>query len=196
MWVVTCINGMNFICFRKFGNSGKWCRNFPAKVFRNSGNCWISEMQTIQPKITEIPGAKLNGKKTSAKKKIENLGISREVVLFYGNFGKYCSIRYWKLPKIRTGCLGWMEGAQLISGQITYLNCKCTARIETDCNFKKNGPRFSRLSSCVVKKWPRTEHSFFPFDRITGVFLVEFQKDDWNYYIKRVPLTVRRKKNK
>ena len=51
-------------------------------------------MQTIQPKITEIPGAKLNGKKTSAKKKIENLGISREVVLFYGNFGKYCSIRY------------------------------------------------------------------------------------------------------
>ena len=56
-----------------------------------------------------------------------------------GNFGKYCSIRYWKLPKIHTACLGWMEGAQLISGQITYLNCKCTARRETDCNFNKMG---------------------------------------------------------
>ena len=158
---------MNFICLRKFGNSGKWCRNFPAKVFRNSGNCWISEMQTIQPKITEIPGAKLNGKKTSAKKKNQNVGIPREVVLFYGNFSKNCSIRYWKLPKIQTRCLGWMEGTQLISGQITYLNCECTARMETDCNFIQNGPRFSRISSCVVKKCPRTDDALFPFDRIT-----------------------------
>ena len=74
------------------------------------------------------------------KKKFENVGIPREVVLFYGNFGKNCSIRYWKLPKIQTRCLGWMEGTQLISGQITYLNCECTARMETDCNFIQNGP--------------------------------------------------------
>ena len=39
----------------------------PRKVFRNSGNCWISEMRTIQPKIPGIPGAKLNGKKTPGK---------------------------------------------------------------------------------------------------------------------------------
>ena len=31
----------------------------------------------------------------------ENLGIPREVVLFYGNFGKRCSIRSWKFPKIQ-----------------------------------------------------------------------------------------------
>ena len=109
-----------------------------------------------------------NGKKTSAKKKkFENWCIPREVVLFYGNFGKNCSIRYWKLPKIQTRCLDWMEGTQLISGQITYLNCECTARMETDCNFIQNGPRFSRISSCVVKKCPRTDDALFPFDRIT-----------------------------
>ena len=38
-------------------------------------------MRTFQPKILEIPGAKLNGKKTSGKKVSENLGIPREVVL-------------------------------------------------------------------------------------------------------------------
>ena len=43
-------------------------------------------MPTIQPKILEILGAKLNGKKTSGKKKFENLGIPREVVPFFGNF--------------------------------------------------------------------------------------------------------------
>ena len=39
----------------------------PRKVFRNSGNCWISEMRTIQPKIPEIPEVKLNGKQTPGK---------------------------------------------------------------------------------------------------------------------------------
>ena len=63
------------------------------------------EMRTIQPQNLEIPGAKLNGKTTSGKKNFENLGIAREVVLFFGNFGKCCSIRYWKLPKIQTAPL-------------------------------------------------------------------------------------------
>ena len=49
----------------------------------------FSEMRIIQPKIPEIPGPKLNGKKTSGK-----LGINREVILFFRNFGKCCSIRY------------------------------------------------------------------------------------------------------
>ena len=60
------------------------------------------EMRTIQPQNQEIPGAKLNGRTTSRKKIFENLGIPCEVVVFFGNFGKCCSIRYWKLPKIQT----------------------------------------------------------------------------------------------
>ena len=40
-------------------------QKFPWIVSRNSGNCWISEMRTIQPKILEIPGAKRKGKKTA-----------------------------------------------------------------------------------------------------------------------------------
>ena len=36
----------------------------------------------------------------------ENLGIPREVVLVFGNFGKCCSFRYWKLPKIQTRRFG------------------------------------------------------------------------------------------
>ena len=43
-------------------------QKFPENVSRNSGNCWISEMRTIQPKILEILGAKLKEKKTSGKK--------------------------------------------------------------------------------------------------------------------------------
>ena len=56
--------------------------------------------------ILEIPAAKLDGKKTSGKKFFEHLGIPREVVLFFGNFEKSCSIHYWKLPKILTGRFG------------------------------------------------------------------------------------------
>ena len=63
-------------------------------------------MRTIQLKILEILGAKLNGKKIPGKKSFENLGIPREVVVFFENFGKSCSIRYWKLPKIQTGHFG------------------------------------------------------------------------------------------
>ena len=43
-------------------------------------------MRNIQPKILEIPGAKMKGKKTSREKRFENLGIPREVVLCFGNF--------------------------------------------------------------------------------------------------------------
>ena len=46
----------------------KMVHKFPGKVSRNSGNCWISELGAIQPKILDFPGAKLNGKKTSGKK--------------------------------------------------------------------------------------------------------------------------------
>ena len=41
--------------------------------------------------------------RTLPVKKIENLGIPRVVVLFFGNFGNRCFIRYRKLPKTETG---------------------------------------------------------------------------------------------
>ena len=47
----------------------------------------MSEMQIIQPKVLEIPGAKLNEKKTSGKI-VGNLGIPRKVVLFLEIFEK------------------------------------------------------------------------------------------------------------
>ena len=42
-------------------------QKFPGKVSRNSGNCSISEMRTIQPKILDFLEAKLNGEKTCGK---------------------------------------------------------------------------------------------------------------------------------
>ena len=42
-------------------------RKFPVKIFRKFGNCWISEMRTVQPRVLKIPWAKLNGKKTFRK---------------------------------------------------------------------------------------------------------------------------------
>ena len=56
-------------------------QKFPGKVSRDSESCWISEMRTIQPNMLEIPGAKLNEKKTSEKKFPKNLGIPREEIL-------------------------------------------------------------------------------------------------------------------
>ena len=56
------------------------------------GNCWISEMRTIQPKI------------------------------LFGNFWKYCSIRFWTLPKIQTGRFDWMESAQPVIGPREIVN--------------------------------------------------------------------------
>ena len=95
---------------RKFGKSGKWYGKSRKSVqkFRKLLNFRNANL-TIQPKILEIPGAKLDGKKTSGKKFFEHLDIPREVVLFFGNFEKSCSIHYWKLPKILTGRFGWME---------------------------------------------------------------------------------------
>ena len=44
--------------------TGQMVRKFPGK----SGNCWISEERTIQPKIPEIPGWKSNGTEISREK--------------------------------------------------------------------------------------------------------------------------------
>ena len=41
---------------------------FPDKIDRKSGNCWISEEQNIQLKIPEIPRCRLNGTEIPGKK--------------------------------------------------------------------------------------------------------------------------------
>ena len=54
--------------FRKFGNSGKWYKNFPEKLPEIPQ---IDEFQKCEPfnrKILEIRGSKLYGKKTFRKK--------------------------------------------------------------------------------------------------------------------------------
>ena len=51
-------------------------------------------------------GSKVEWKGNFRENVFENLVIPREVFLFFGNFGKCCSIRYWKLPKIQTGHFG------------------------------------------------------------------------------------------
>ena len=50
--------------------------------------------------------SKLEWKENLREKFWENLGIPREIVLFFGNFGKCCSIRHCKLPKIQTARFG------------------------------------------------------------------------------------------
>ena len=73
-------------------HTGKWYRHFPEKNSRNSGS-------------------KVEWKENFWETFFENWGIPRETVLFFGNFGQFSSIRYWKLPKIKTARLGWMESA-------------------------------------------------------------------------------------
>ena len=83
-------------------------QKFPGKVSRNSRNCWISKMLTIQ---LIIPAAKMNGKKTSRKKISKIWVYLPKFVLFIENFGTCCSICYWKLTKIQSWRFGWMERA-------------------------------------------------------------------------------------
>ena len=59
-------------------------------------------MRTIQPKILEIPGAKLKEGKLLGKS-YRKFGCNSRGCPLFENFGKCCSIRYWKLPKIQTG---------------------------------------------------------------------------------------------
>ena len=73
-------------------------RNFPEEF----PEIRISEMRTIQPKILEIPGAKLKEGKLLGKS-YRKFGCNSRGCPLFENFGKCCSIRYWKLPKIQTG---------------------------------------------------------------------------------------------
>ena len=110
-------------------------QKFPGKVSRNAQNSWISEMRTIQPKILEIPGAKLNGRKTSGK-----LGdTSRGCPALFGNLGKCCSTRYWKLPKFKSYFLVELKAPSnffciLNPQQLTETEKKNWGKVKKQCN--------------------------------------------------------------
>ena len=59
-------------------------------------------MRTIQPKILEVPGAKLKERKLQGKS-YRKFGCNSRGCPLFENFGKCCSIRHWKVPKIQTG---------------------------------------------------------------------------------------------
>ena len=87
------------------------------KVFRNSGNCWITEMRTIQQKIPQIPGAKLNGKKTPGKKfsKIwENLARLSSFMEILENAFPFTT---GSCRKFKADVLGWMESARRLRNE-------------------------------------------------------------------------------
>ena len=63
-------------------------QKIPGKVSRSSESCQISEMPTIQPKILETPGAKLNGKKISGEK-ISKIWVYLARLFGNFNFGKW-----------------------------------------------------------------------------------------------------------
>ena len=67
----------------KIWKSGKWYRKMSGNVPRNSGNYWISEMWTIQPKILDFPAAKSNRNENSPEEIFANLGITCELALFW-----------------------------------------------------------------------------------------------------------------
>ena len=108
--------------FRNFRNSGKWYRNFPEKFeksgkrlnFRNASHSTDIFGNFPVQSCTEriLPG-----------KFFENLGIPREVVLFYGNLWKCCSIRNWKFPKIQQpGFCGMKSAPYFLSKLVVFLS--------------------------------------------------------------------------
>ena len=86
-------------------------QKFPGKVSRNSQNSWTSEMRTIQPKLLEIPGAKLNGKKTSGKKFPKIWGY---LARLSGSIWKSWKMLFHPLlevAEIQIVLFGWIESA-------------------------------------------------------------------------------------
>ena len=91
------------------------------KISRNCKSCWISEMRTIQLKLLEILGAKLNGKKTSKKRKLRKIqnrcfAWMESAPSFYYSYNEpsSCGIRPWTPPskKKKWKCISvgeWMQ---------------------------------------------------------------------------------------
>ena len=58
-------------------------------------------------------GNKMKWKENFREKFFKKLGITREVVLLFGNFGKCCSFRFWKLPENLNQTF-WLNGKRQI----------------------------------------------------------------------------------
>ena len=94
--------------FRKFGNSGKWYRNFSQKV--------AEILKAVE--FSKCEFSKFREQSWSWMERKLPLNFFSKIWLyvarlasFFGNFGKCCSILLWKLPKIQTKRFGWMGSA-------------------------------------------------------------------------------------
>ena len=86
-------------------------------------------------------GIKVVWKENFQEKTFENLGIPRKAVLFFGNFGKCCSIHHRKLPKIQTERLGWTESALALLDRFNMMSQR-----PCGCSKKWNGGRVGEPS--------------------------------------------------
>jgi len=99
-------------------------------------------------------GSKVEWKEKQFREKVfENMGIPREVVHFFGNFGECSSIHYWKLPKTQTGVLGRMESA-FTSALLTQVSSRSPHLILKHAEVKKKTKQNkTRLLVVVYNAW-------------------------------------------
>ena len=155
-------------------------QRFPGKVSSNSEGCWISWMQTIQSKILEIPGAKLN--KTSGKKKIRKLGYTSRACPLLWTFWKMLfhsllevaensNQSFWlngKRPGFYFVTRGWGEGGEWSA----YLNCNVFIEDNLlegckDCRVYLNPKGYN--SSLYNSPWPNTMWSWGKEEKFTVI---------------------------
>ena len=116
----------------KMWKQRQMAQKFPGKVSRNSGNCWISEMRTIQPKILEIPGDKLNGKKTSGKK-ISTVWV---YLARLSSFWKFLKMLFHSLLEVvkNSNWKFWLNGVMVSplsnTGVTSAIRCGCPSRVK------------------------------------------------------------------
>ena len=55
-------------------------REVSCESFQKTGNCWISEMRTIQLEIPEIPGGKPNGTEIPGKKFLRKISVYLQLI--------------------------------------------------------------------------------------------------------------------
>ena len=146
-------------------------QKFPGKVSRHSQNSWTSEMRTIQPKLLEIPGAKLNGKKTSGKKFPKIWGY---LARLSGSVWKSWKMLFHPLLEVaesnRTFWLNWKR--PLISSTYWAYN-----RSRKPKKKLRQDKETMQLSTCVV-----LDLSFFYFIFVTSLQVYMQNEPIYMYY--------------
>ena len=117
--------------FQKFGNSGKWYRNFSEKFLEIPEAVEFPKWEPFNQKFyLEIQGPKMNGKKSSVKK-FSNIWVFLvRLSLFCGSFEKYCTVCYWKLPKIQSGRLVEWKAPKISLRKLFFAHCVFSSRYE------------------------------------------------------------------